>query len=199
MTPLDLAMLRERRHRLLAQARGRVLELGGSGGANLDHYPAGAVDEVVVVGAGTSSRSRVERAAARSSLDVRVARSARSMGEFDTIVAVFALSGRPDLEAELRSLVPLVKPDGQLLFMDHSPRRPPGVTTELSRPFWRFMTDGFVPGRDLPETLRRSGFTVLTLERFGLRTLTLPLRTCVAGVARRQRPGGGRRPKLRPS
>ncbi len=72
---------------------------------------------------------------------------------------------------------------------------PPALTTELSRPLWRLLGAGFVPGRDLPGALRRCGFSVLSLERFGLPTLTLPLRSCVAGMARRQRPNGMLRPK----
>ena len=55
------------------------------------------------------------------------------------------------------------------------------------------MSDGFVPGRDLPAALRDGGFTILSLDRFGLPTLTLPLRSCVAGRARCQRPGGALR------
>jgi len=40
MTPIDQSQLRPRRQRLLRRARGRVLELGGAGGVNLEHYPA---------------------------------------------------------------------------------------------------------------------------------------------------------------
>ena len=40
-----------------------------------------------------------------------------------------------------------------------------------------------------------AGFTILSIERFGLATLTLPLRSCVAGMARPQRPHGVRRAK----
>jgi SAM-dependent methyltransferase len=194
MTPLELALLRDRRRRLLAQATGRVLELGGSGGVNLDHYPASDVSEVVVVGSG-SARERVERAAARVAVPVRLQDPDEVVGVFDTIVAIFTLSGRPDLDAELHGLAGVLDPAGQLLFLDHSARRPSSLTAELRRPFWRVVGAGFVPGRNLPDALRRSGFVVLSLDRFGLPTLTWPLRSCVAGMARRQRPGGVRRAK----
>jgi SAM-dependent methyltransferase len=195
MTPFDRALVRERRQKLLVQARGRVLELGGSGGANLDHYPANAVVEVVVAGSEDVARSRLQRAATRSALPVRVVPPGEAGTGFDTIVAVFTLSGQADLDRVLRELSGALAEDGRLLFLDHSPRRPPGLTTELSRPFLRLIGSGFVPGRDLPGAIRRSGFTVLALERFGLPTLTLPLRSCVAGVARLRRPGGAHRPK----
>ena len=86
-------------------------------------------------------------------------------GCFDTVVATFTLSARNDLQGDLRSLAERLSPDGRLLFLDHSPRRAPGLTTELSRPLWRFLADGFVAGRDLPGTLRTSGFTIVDIER----------------------------------
>ena len=197
MTPLDQALLRSRRQRLLERASGRVLELGGAGGVNFEHYRAGDVSSLVVVGAEGRARDRLVRSAARRGLvgfeliDQRALDA--SEGGFDTIVATFTLSAREDLDRDLRSLADCLAPDGQLLFLDHSPRRPPGLATELSRPLWRFLADGFVAGRDLPGALRTSGYTILDIERFGLPTLTLPLRSCVAGVARVQRPGGVRR------
>jgi SAM-dependent methyltransferase len=190
MTPFDQALLRERRQRLLAHARGRVLELGGSSGVNLRYYPAARVAEVVVVGAEAAAAARLARSAARVAVPVHVAAPEEVGDGFDTVVAVFTFSGRPDLDAELREVAGRLHGDGQLLFLDHSPRRPPGLTTELSRPIWRLAGTGFVPGRDLPSAMRRCGFVVLSVDRFGLPTLTLPLRSCVAGVARRQRPGG---------
>ena len=196
MTPYDFALVRDRRRRLLAQAKGRVLELGGAGGVNLEYYPAAAVTDVVVAGARGQARGRIERAASRTAIRVSVDDRANPEGPFDTIVAVFTLSGRPDLDLELRRLAALLGPAGQLLFLDHSPRRRNGLTAELERPFWRAVGGGFVPGRDVPGALRRSGFAILSLDRFGLPTLTLPLRSCVAGLARLQRPGGVRRPKV---
>jgi len=197
MTPLDQALLRSRRHRLLERAQGRVLELGGAGGVNFEHYDAANISSLVVVGAEGPSRAGLARAATRRGIpgfEVVDRSSLDGMeDEFDTIVATFTLSARGDLERDLRALARWLAADGRLLFLDHSPRRPAGRATELSRPLWRFLADGFVAGRDLPGALRTSGYTIVDIERFGLATLTLPLRSCVAGVARVQRPGGVRR------
>ena len=194
MTPVDQALLRSRRRRLLQRARGRVLELGGAGGVNFEHYRPSEVSSLAVVGADASSRDRLARSAARRGLTgFELVDQGTLEGWFDTIVAIFTLSARDDLPGDLVSLADRLAPDGRLLFLDHSPRRPPGLVTELSRPLWRFLADGFVAGRDLPGALRTSGFTIVDIERFGLPTLTLPLRSCVAGVARPQRPGGARR------
>ena len=194
MTPFDQALVRERRQRLLAQAHGRVLELGGSGGVNLPYYRVGEVTEVVLAGGGTRAASK-SQAASGSVLPVHEVAPAEAGGGFDTIVAVFTLSGLADLDGELSELAGRLGAGGRLLFLDHSPRHRSGLTTELTKPLWRLTGSGFVPGRDLPSALRRCGYTVLSLDRFGLPTLTLPLRSCVAGVARLQRPGGARRVK----
>jgi SAM-dependent methyltransferase len=200
MTPLDQALLRSRRSRLLARASGRVLELGGAGGVNFEHYRAGHVSSLVVVGADEGgARDRLVRAASRRGLAGFELIDQRALdaveGGFDTIVATFTLSAREDLDRDLRFLAGCLAPRGQLLFLDHSPRRPPGLATELSKPLWRLLADSFVVGRDLPGALRTAGYTIVDIERFGLPTLTLPLRSCVAGVAREQRPGGVRRVK----
>jgi hypothetical protein len=195
MTPLDQSLLRQHRRRLLRRAHGRVLELGGAGGVNLEHYPAGRVTEIVVAGAEGSMRWRLRRAAARRNVPVEERAPAEAGTGYDTIIAAFTLSALGDLDGELATLRGRLAPGGQLLFLDHSSRRPSSVATELSRPVWRMMAQGFVPGRDLPGALRRSGLLIVSIERFGLATFTLPLRSCVAGVARPQRPNGARRVK----
>ena len=118
---------------------------------------------------------------------------------YDTVVAVLTLSALADLDRELDALRQLLAPDGRLLFLDHSPRRPAGVATELSRPLWRLMVDGFCARpRPAERAVRQSGLIILSIERFGLTTLTLPLRSCVAGggtaATTRRRPQGGGRP-----
>ena len=126
MTPIDQSQLRPRRQRLLQRARGRVLELGGAGGVNLEHYPADRVSEVVVVGADGASRARLRRTAARRGVSVDLRTAAQVGTGYDTVVAAFTLSALSDLDRELDALRQLLAPDGRLLFLDHSPRRPAG-------------------------------------------------------------------------
>ena len=111
MTPLDQALLRSRRHRLLQRARGRVLELGGAGGVNFEHYRPAQITSVMVVGAEGACRARLARSAARRSIAGFELVDRRSLdgtdGGFDTIVATFTLSARGDLERDLRTLAAL--------------------------------------------------------------------------------------------
>jgi hypothetical protein len=186
-TPLDQAVLRDHRRRLLAHAHGRVLELGGSAGVNLELYPASDVSGITVVGLERRSRSVFDRRSARIALPVRVADAAELDPPFDTVVATFALSTRRDLDQVMAWVASMLGRESHLLFLDRGPR-PFGVAADLVRPFGRMFGEGFAPPADVPAAIRRAGCTVTTVERFGLSTLTLPLRSLVSGIARLRRP-----------
>ncbi|HWC67696.1 MAG TPA: methyltransferase domain-containing protein [Acidimicrobiales bacterium] len=186
-TPLDQAVLRDHRRRLLTNAHGRVLELGGAAGINLDLYPASDVSEIVATGVERRSRAAFERRAAHVALPVRIADADDLEAPFDTVVATFVLSGRRDLDHVLSWAAAQLARESHLLFLDRGPRSF-GVAGDLARPFSRVLGEGFAPPADVPAAIRRAGCTVTTVERFGLSTLTLPLRSLVSGIARLARP-----------
>ena len=106
---------------------------------------------------------------------------------FDTVVATFVLSSRRDLDQVLAWVASTLSRDSHLLFLDRGPR-PFGVAGDLARPFTRMLGEGYAPPADVPAAIRRAGCTVTTIERFGLSTLTLSLRSLVSGIARLARP-----------
>jgi hypothetical protein len=186
-TPLDQAVLRDHRRRLLAHARGRVLELGGSAGVNLELYPASEVSEITVVGLERRSRSVYDRRSARIALPVRVANASQLDPPFDTVVATFALSARRDIDPVVVWVASMLGRESHLLFLDRGPRSF-GVAADLTRPLGRMLGEGFAPPADVPAAIRRAGCTITMVERFGLSTLTLSLRSLVSGIARLSRP-----------
>ena len=105
---------------------------------------------------------------------------------FDTVVATFVLSGRRDLDHVLSWVV------------DQLARRATccsSTADQVVRRRWRSgpalhprAREGFAPPADVPAAIRRAGCTVTTVERFGLSTLTLPLRSLVSGIARLAQP-----------
>ena len=68
--------LRERRRALLAQARGRTIEIGAGTGLNLRHYPAG-VDELVLAEPDDDMRRRLTKHSSRSQPSFTCDRRAR--------------------------------------------------------------------------------------------------------------------------
>jgi ubiquinone/menaquinone biosynthesis C-methylase UbiE len=158
----EKAGLADRRHALLASARGRVLEIGAGTGANLDHYPA-AVTELVLTEPEEPMARRLEGklAAAGAARRGEVVRApAESLpfpdDSFDTAVCTLVLCTVSDPEAALKELDRVLKPGGRLLFIEHVRSDDPGVAKWQDRltPFWRRCGHGCNPNRATPEMIR---------------------------------------------
>lgn len=182
--PVEHAGLGRRRERLLAGARGRVLEVGGGTGANLPYYRD--VDSVDVLEPDGAMRRRLaaRRAAVPQKVPLRVhptdlAGAPFEAGSFDTIVCTLVLCTLPDLVADVRRMRRLLGPDGRLLFLEHV--RAHGARAGLQRlatPLWSRLVPGCHLDRDPLVALRAEGFVVTDCERF-----TMPLGNALVGAA----------------
>ncbi len=119
----ELAGMRRRRRELVATATGRTLEIGGGTGLNLAHYPAG-LQELVVTEPDPAMRRRLERRVARRERRVRVLdapaeRLPFADGSIDTVISTLVLCTVEDPAAALSEIVRVLRPDGQLLFIEH--------------------------------------------------------------------------------
>jgi SAM-dependent methyltransferase len=119
----ERAGMRRYRQDLLIRARGRTLEIGSGTGLNLAHYPD-AVDDVVLAEPDPSMRKRLERAVRRSEHTARVIDAHAEQLPFadtsiDTVVSTLVLCtvNVPDLA--LSEIARVLRPDGQLLFIEH--------------------------------------------------------------------------------
>jgi SAM-dependent methyltransferase len=119
----ERAAMRRYRHDLLIRARGRTLEIGSGTGLNLAHYPDD-VDDLVLAEPDPSMRKRLESAVRRSDHKARVIDAHAEQLPFadtsiDTIVSTLVLCtvNAPDLA--LSEIARVLRPDGQLLFIEH--------------------------------------------------------------------------------
>ncbi|HTR74320.1 MAG TPA: class I SAM-dependent methyltransferase [Solirubrobacterales bacterium] len=193
--------LGEMRASLLAEARGRVVEIGAGTGVNVGLYGSG-VEDVTFVEPDPHMASRLrarlaardlplsptgrQRAKAPSRL---VEASAQSLpfddDSFDTAVATLVLCTIPDPVAAIAELARVLKPGGRLLFIEHVRSDDPHDALwqdRLEKP-WRFMADGCYCNRDTEATLRASAFTVEAVEH-GRMPKALPIvRPLIRGTA----------------
>jgi ubiquinone/menaquinone biosynthesis C-methylase UbiE len=185
------AGLREIRRELLAQARGRVLELGAGTGLNLDHYPT-TIEGLTLVEPDPhmTKQLREKLADAGKSAEISVV---EAPGEdlpfpddsFDTVAVTLVLCTVPDPEATLAEIKRVLDPDGQLLFLEHVRSRSPELAKwqdRLERP-WRFLGDGCHCNRDTVSAISAAGFSLGDVERGRLPTAPPIVRPLARGSA----------------
>ena len=171
---LNLAMrhkdLASYRARLVPAARGRVLEIGIGSGLNLPFYSGQAVE---VIGLDPSSRllTMAEGRVTGSMPSVRMVEgSAEAMpledASFDTVVTTWSLCSIPKAEAALAEVRRVLKPSGELLFIEHgrAPDRSVSRWQDRLTPLWKPLAGGCHLNRSIDTLIRQSGFVITDLR-----------------------------------
>ncbi len=162
----EAAGMRRRRSTLLAGAFGRVVEIGAGTGLNIAHYPEG-VTELVLIEPEPGMRKKLSRRTRQHGCATRIVdASAEGLpladASVDTVVSTLALCTVDEPEGALREIARVLRPGGQLLFIEHvraSSRLLAGCQDKLAEP-WRRFAGGCRCNRDTVERLRACGFTV---------------------------------------
>ena len=115
--------MRRRRSALLGDARGRVVEIGAGTGLNIAHYPDG-IAELVLTEPDAAMRRRLARRLQRHGrvariVDAPAERLPLADASVDTVVSTLVLCTVDDPERALREIARVLRPDGQLLFIEH--------------------------------------------------------------------------------
>jgi ubiquinone/menaquinone biosynthesis C-methylase UbiE len=160
----ELTGLRRHRRRLLAGARGRVVELGAGTGLNLRHYPDG-LEELILVEPDVAMRRRLERRLRRAGGSARIVDAVAERlplpdGSVDTVVSTLVLCTVDDPRQALGEIARVLRPDGELLFVEHVRSGSSAlarVQDALAGP-WRRFACGCRCNRATLEQMRACGF-----------------------------------------
>jgi len=111
------------RRELLAEARGRVLEIGAGTGLNLRHYPTD-LEELVLAEPGEPMGDRIDLSRAPDGVPARLVRAPAeelpfAAGTFDTVVSTLVLCTVSDPARAVAEIARVLKPGGHLLFCEH--------------------------------------------------------------------------------
>lgn len=162
----ELAGMRRNRRALLAQASGRVLEIGAGTGLNLAHY-VDEIDELVLVEPEPAMRERLAQRIRRTGRQAAVVDATAEAlpfadGSFDTVVCTLVLCTANAPDRALREIGRVLRPDGRLLFIEHVRADSPTlayVQDRLLEP-WRRFACGCRCNRATVELMHACGFQV---------------------------------------
>ncbi|MET0733280.1 MAG: class I SAM-dependent methyltransferase [Casimicrobiaceae bacterium] len=162
----EIAGMRSRRSALLGNARGRVVEIGAGTGLNVAHYPDG-IAELVLTEPDAAMRRRLARRLQRHGrvariVDAPAERLPLADASVDTVVSTLVLCTVNDPERALGEIARVLRPDGQLLFVEHvraSSRFLAACQDNLLQP-WRRFAGGCRCNRPTVELMRACGFAI---------------------------------------
>jgi SAM-dependent methyltransferase len=193
----EKAGLRAFRERLLAGASGDVLEIGGGTGLNLSCYGP-AVRSLTITEPQPPMLRRLERAVHEHRPDAKVLRApAEDLPfddhSFDVAVSTLVLCGVDDQPRALRELRRVLRPGGELLFIEHVRAGDPATARRQDRVNWlNRLVAGCDCNRPTLETLGSAGFTVTEVEHTELPKAPAFIRPAIAGRAKVGSAGSGR-------
>lgn len=166
--------MRPLRARACAGLAGEVLEIGFGSGLNVAYYP----DAVVAVTAVEPSELAWKLAAPRVAAAAVPVRRAGLDGQalpfgddaFDSALSTWTLCTIPDVAVALAELRRVLKPGGELHFLEHGLAPDPKVQRWQYRldPIEKRMAGGCTFSRPIVDLLTGAGFEIADLDRFYL-------------------------------
>jgi SAM-dependent methyltransferase len=185
----ERAGVRALRRELVGQARGVAVEIGSGTGLNLPYYPDD-LDELVLAEPDHSMRSRLEQRLGGSGRHARVAEAPAERlpfpdGSVDTVVSTFVLCTVDAPELALREIARVLRPDGQLLFLEHvrsHSARLAAWQDRLAEP-WRRFARGCRCNQATAELIVTCGLTLGDVREVTWRAMPPIVRPLIAGRA----------------
>ena len=177
------------RSQVVPQARGVVLEVGMGSAINMEFYNAEHVDMVYGLEPSEGMRRRAQPNIERSPikvewLDLPGEKIPLEDHSVDTVLLTFTLCTIPDWHTALRQMWRVLKPGGELLFLEHGESPDDGTRKWQHRitPGWKKLAGGCHLNRHIADLIRHAGFEIPELEN-----LYIPKAPKIAGYIYRGR------------
>lgn len=187
----EQACLQEWRAALLHDLTGAVLEVGAGTGLNIPHYPL-TVSRLVLSDPDPHMRRRLaERARAQGweraeVLGVTLDDLTLPNETFDAVVGTLVLCSVARLEGALAEIHRVLKPGGELRFLEHvaAESRPDRLAWQRRvEPVWRRLAGNCHLTRRTADAITAAGFDIVDLKRESMRKAWALVRPTIRGVA----------------
>ncbi len=178
------------RSKILAAARGRVLEIGFGTGLSLECYPP-TVEHLTALDTSTHLPRRVERRmdSAPFPIDFVQLDAAGPLPfadhSFDTVTSTWTLCSIQELGSALREVARVLRTDGCFLFLEHgrSSDRRTARMQDLFTPIQKRIACGCHLNRRIDDEIGSHGLRITALDRFKIPGTPRFLGSCYAGTA----------------
>jgi len=185
----ERAGLRAHRKALLSGARGCTLEIGSGTGLNLPHYPDD-LDDLILAEPDAAMRCRLEKRLSRSGRGTRLVDAPAERlpfpdGSVDTVVSTLVLCTVDAPDAALREIARVLRPGGQLLFLEHVRSESPTLARwqdRLAGP-WRRFAQGCRCNRATAELIVTCGLELEQTRETSWRGMPPIVRPLIVGRA----------------
>jgi ubiquinone/menaquinone biosynthesis C-methylase UbiE len=186
----ERAGLRAHRAELLGHARGRTLEIGAGTGLNLPHYPDD-LDELILTEPDAAMRRRLAtRLTHRQArlVDAPAERLPFADESIDTVVSTFVLCTVDAPDLAVREIARVLRPDGQLLFIEHVRADSPTLASWQDRLVtpWRHFARGCRCNRATAELMVACGLEFQAIREARWRAMPPIMRPLIIGRAQRR-------------
>ncbi|MGO3296713.1 MAG: class I SAM-dependent methyltransferase [Marinobacter sp.] len=161
----SLGQVMKLRSQLVPLAKGRVLEVGMGSGINLKFYNPEAVEMIYGLEPSEGMRRKAQPNLKRSPIRVEWLGLPGEQipledNSVDTVLLTFTLCTIPDWSAALLQMKRVLKPGGELLFLEHgeSPHENTRKWQDRVNPGWKKIAGGCNLNRHIADLIRHAGF-----------------------------------------
>jgi ubiquinone/menaquinone biosynthesis C-methylase UbiE len=155
------------RRKVLALARGKVLEVGVGTGKNLPYYPPGCEVTGIDFSPRMLARARMKAPSAPvpvNLIEMDVQKLEFADDTFDTVVATFVFCSVPDPVKGLREIRRVCKPEGRIILLEHVRSENPllGALMDLLNPIPLYLIGSNINRRTV-ENVKAAGLKIRDL------------------------------------
>lgn len=192
----ERGVLGEHRAAIVGEAHGVVVEIGAGTGANLPHYDAGRIERLILTEPDPYMRRRLEAKVAGAvpglrryagTVDGSAERIELPDASADVVVSTLVLCSVGDVAVSVAEVARVLKPGGQLLFLEHVCSEKVSIRRWQDRltPIQRRVAGGCHLNRDTMAAIRAGGMEPEEIRRWEMPGAPGRLLPIVEGSARK--------------
>ena len=163
------------RKKIVPEASGTILEIGIGSGLNIPYYKKSKINKVIGLEPSEQLCKMAKKTADDNNFSIDfLVNGAEEIelpsNSIDTILLTYTLCSIPEPYIALKEIMRVMKSDGRILFCEHGIAPDEVVQKWQNRinPLWGKLFGGCNINRDIPNILKKGGFTINSLEKMYL-------------------------------